>query len=140
QLFDSTSLAGTFSDGNKEKFGRNVSFNRPPPASWDQSGPTQIWRGEISQIFSSSVFATAPYSSVSSGFTLTPEGGTDVNDMYINPQGQYIGSYLFAETNRPQKQAAATGSYFFSTRSVGHRGAFGSNYPATDLHTRPCCP
>ena len=53
QLFDSTSLAGTFSNGNKEKFGRNVSFNRPPPASWDQTGPTTIWRGEIDQIFSS---------------------------------------------------------------------------------------
>ena len=110
-----------------------MSFNRPPPASWDQSGPTQIWRGEVSQIFSSSLFATASYSAVSTGFTLTPEGGTDVNDLYINPQGQFIGSYLFAETNRPQKQAAANGSYFFNTGSVGHEVKFGFNYRQTDV-------
>jgi hypothetical protein len=133
QLLDSTSLAGTFSDGNKEKIGRNVSFNRPPPASWDQTGPTQIWRGEISQIFSSSLFANASYSSVSSGFTLTPEGGTDYNSLYINPQGQFIGSYLFVETNRPQKQANANGSYFFNTGSVGNEVKFGFNYRQTNV-------
>ncbi len=133
QLFDSTSLAGTFSNGNKEKFGRNVSFNRPPPASWDQTGPTTIWRGEIDQIFSSSLFATASYSSVSAGFSLTPEGGTDVNDLYINPQGQYIGSYLFADTVRPQQQASTSGSYFFNTGTLGHELKFGFNYRTTTV-------
>ena len=119
QAADSTSLMGTFGNGNKEKIGRNVSFSRPPPASWNQTGPTNVWRGEISQVFSSSLFATASYSSVSSGFSLTPQGGTDVNDLYINPQGQYIGSYLFADTVRPQQQATASGSYFFNTGTVG---------------------
>src|SRR5262245_3362507 len=133
QLFDSTSLAGVFSNGNKEKFGRNVSFTRPPPASWNQTGPTTLWRGEISQIFSSSVFLNASYSSVSSGFSLTPQGGTDVNDLYINEQGQFIGSYLFADTVRPQKQATANGSYFFNTGSMGHELKYGFNYRTTDV-------
>ena len=133
QLFDSTSLAGTFSNGNKEKFGRNVSFSRPPPASWNQDGPTTIWRGEVSQIFSSSLFLTGSYSSVSTGFTLTPQGGTDVNDLYINPQGQFIGSYLFAGTNRPQQQATVSGSYFFNTGSVGQELKYGFNYRTTDV-------
>ncbi|HWZ86143.1 MAG TPA: carboxypeptidase regulatory-like domain-containing protein [Thermoanaerobaculia bacterium] len=135
QLFDSTSLAGAFSNGNKEKFGRNVSFNRPPPASWDQTGPTTIWRGEVSQIFSSSVFLTASYSAVSTGFTLTPEGGTDVNNLYINEQGQFIGSYLFAGTNRPQKQATASGSYFFNTGTVGQELKYGFNYRTTQVNS-----
>ncbi|HTY43277.1 MAG TPA: TonB-dependent receptor [Thermoanaerobaculia bacterium] len=133
QLFDSTSLAGTFSNGNKEKFGRNVSFSRPPPASWNQTGPTTIWRGEISQIFSSSLFFTASYSSVSAGFSLTPQGGTDVNDLYINEQGQFIGSYLYADTVRPQKQATASGSYFFNTGAVGNELKYGFNYRTTDV-------
>ncbi len=133
QLFDSTSLMGTFGNGNKEKIGRNVSFSRPPPASWNQTGPTTVWRGEISQVFSSSLFATASYSSVSSGFSLTPQGGNDVNNLYINEQGQFIGSYLYADTVRPQQQATASGSYFFNTGNVGQELKFGFNYRTTDV-------
>jgi hypothetical protein len=133
QLFDSTSLAGSFSDGNKEKFGRNVSFSRPPPASWNQTGPTTIWRGEISQIFSSSLFLTASYASVPTGFSLTPQGGTSVNNLYINEQGQFIGSYLYAATDRPQQQATASGSYFFNTGNVGQELKFGFSYRTTNV-------
>jgi Carboxypeptidase regulatory-like domain len=140
QLFDATSLAGVFSNGNKEKIGRNVSFSRPPPASWDQTGPTTIWRGEVSQIFSSSLFLTASYSSVSNGFSLTPEGGTSVNDLYINPQGQFTGSYLFFETVRPQKQATANGSYFFNTGGVGQELKYGFNYRTTNVNSNSSWP
>ncbi len=140
QLFDSTSLAGTFSNGNKEKIGRNVSFNRPPPASWDQTGPTTIWRGEVSQIFSSSVFLTASYSTVTNGFSLTPEGGRAVNDLYINEQGQFIGSYLYANTIRPQQQATASGSYFFNTGSVGQELKYGFNYRKVNVSSSSSWP
>jgi hypothetical protein len=140
QLFDSTSLAGNFSNGNKEKFGRNVSFARPPPASWNQTGPTTIWRGEVSQVFSSSLFATGSYSSVSSGFSLTPQGGNAVNNLYINPDGQFIGSYLYADTVRPQEQATANGSYFFSTGSMGHEVKFGFNYRNVDVDSQSSWP
>jgi hypothetical protein len=140
QLFDSTSLAGSFSNGNKVKLGRNVSFSRPPPASWNQTGPTTIWRGEISQIFSSSLFVTASYSSVPTGFSLTPQGGRDVNNLYINEQGQFIGSYLYADTHRPQQQAAASGSYFFNTGSVGQELKFGFGYRTTDVDSTSSWP
>ncbi len=128
QITNSTSGVGSFSEGNKEKFGRNVSFLRPPPASWNQDGPTRIWKGEISQVFSSSLFVTASYSSVSSGFSLTPQGGTDVNDLYINAEGQFIGSYLDYRTVRPQHQATANGSYFFNAGPTGHELKFGFSY------------
>jgi len=128
QVTDGTALTGTFSDGNKEKFGRNVSFFRPPPASWNQTGPTRIWKGEVSQVFSSSLFLTASYSSMSSGFSLTPQGGTDVNDVYINPSGQYQNSYFFYDTVRPQHQVTANGSYFFSAGPTGNELKFGFNY------------
>ena len=140
QLFSSTALSGNYSDGNKEKFGRNVSFSRPPPASWNQTGPTTVWRGEVSQIFSSSLFMTAAYSSVSSGFSLTPQGGNDVNNLYINTDGQFIGSYLYANTVRPQQQATGTGSYFFSTGSVGQELKFGFNYRQTTVSSQSSWP
>ena len=128
QVFAGTSVTGTFSDGDKIKFGRNGSFFRPPAASWNQDGPTRIWKGEVSQVLGSSVFLTGSYSSMSSGFSLLPQGGLDVNDLYINESGQYIGSYLGYSTVRPQHQATANGSYFFSTGPVGNELKFGFNY------------
>ncbi len=70
---------------------------------------------------------------MSSGFSLTPQGGNDVNNLYINPQGQYIGSYLYVDTVRPQQQATASGSYFFNTGTVGQELKFGFNYRTTDV-------
>jgi Carboxypeptidase regulatory-like domain len=140
QVTSGTSLTGTFSDGNKQKFGRNVSFFRPPPASWNQDGPTRIWKGEVSQVFSSSLFLTASYSSMSSGFTLLPQGGTDVNNVYINTQGQFQNSYLAYSTVRPQHQAVANGSYFFSTGEAGHELKFGFNYRTANVSSNSAWP
>ena len=70
---------------------------------------------------------------MSSGFSLTPQGGNDVNDLYINEQGQFIGSYLFFDTVRPQQQATANGSYFFNTGSMGHELKYGFSYRTTNV-------
>jgi len=140
QIFDSTSFAGTFGDGNKQKFGRNVSFFRPPAASWNQDGPTRVWKGELSQVFSSSLFMTASYSSVSSGFSLTPQGGTAVNNLYVNEQGQFVGSYLDYRTNRPQHQVTANGSYFFAAGATGNELKFGFNYRTTPVSSNSTWP
>ncbi|HEY3202977.1 MAG TPA: carboxypeptidase regulatory-like domain-containing protein [Thermoanaerobaculia bacterium] len=140
QLLEGTAFTGTFSDGNKVKFGRNVSLTRPPPASWNQDGPTRIWKGEVSQVFSSSLFMTASYSSVSSGFSLLPQGGTDYNALFIDENGVFQGSYLAYETVRPQHQVNATGSTFFSTGGVGHELKFGFNYRTTDIASNSAWP
>src|SRR5437867_610457 len=84
-----------------------------------REGPTRIWKGEVSQVFSSSLFMTASYSSVSSGFSLLPQGGTSYNALFIDENGVFQGSYLAYQTVRPQHQVNATGSTFFSTGSAG---------------------
>ena len=140
QMFESTSFAGTFSEGDKVKFGRNVSLTRPPPASWNQTGPTRVWKGELSQVFTSSLFLTGSYASVSSGFSLSPQGGMETNSLFIDANGVYTGSYFEYSTVRPQHQAQANGSYFFSTGTLGHEVKFGFNYRTVNIDSRTAWP
>lgn len=140
QLLDSTALAGTFTDGNKIKAGRGVSPLRPPPASWNQDGPSRIWKAELSQVFSPSLFMTGAYSHVSNEFSLTAQGGTNFNSLFIDPDGVFQGSYLSYNTVRPQKQVNANGSYFFSTGQVGHELKYGFGYRETSVASNSAWP
>ena len=140
QLFDSTALAGTFTDGNKIKAGRGVSPLRPPPASWNQDGPSRVWKGELSQVFSSSLFMTASYSHVDNQFSLLPQGGTDYNQLFIDPNGVFTGSYLAYTTVRPQEQVNANGSFFFSTGQMGHELKYGFTYRSTGVDSTSAWP
>ncbi len=140
QLFDSTSLAGTFTDGNKIKSGRGVSPLRPPPAAWNQDGPSRIWKAELSQVFSSNLFMTASYSHVANEFSLTPAGGTTFDSLFIDPNGVYQGSYFSYNTVRPQKQANANGSYFFATGAMGHELKYGFSYRETGVASNTSWP
>src|SRR5262249_27194339 len=133
QLFDSTSLAGTFTDGNKIKFGRGVSSLRPPPASWNQDGPSRVWKGELSQVFSSNLFMTASYSHVDNQFSLLPQGGVDYNKLFIDENGVFQGSYLAYQTVRPQEQVNASGSFFFSTGQMGHELKYWVDFRSTSV-------
>lgn len=140
QLFEGTSLTGSFTEGDKIKLGRNVSTTRPPPAAWNQSGPTRVYKGELSQVFSSSLFATGSHSYVSGGFGLTPAGGLGVNNLYLNENGVWQGSFYDYRTIRPQHQTSGNGSYFFNTGSIGNELKFGFSYrstPVTSFTTWP---
>jgi hypothetical protein len=134
QFLESTAGTLFYSRDDKLKFGRSAGPTRPAPTSWDQSGPTTIWKGELSQVFSSQLFATASYSFVDGGFQLIPEGGLgttafkDANSVYQN-------SYSFYQTSRPQHQVAANSSYFFNTGSLGHELKFGFQYRHTPINS-----
>jgi len=140
QFFDSTAGTASFSEGNKIKLGRNVSATRPPPAAWNQSGPTRVYKGELSHVFSPSLFAGASYSYVSGGFGLTPAGGLAVNSLYIDPNGVWQGSYFDYRTVRPQHQTSGNGSYFVNTGSVGHELKFGFSYRSTPVTSQTTWP
>jgi hypothetical protein len=140
QFFDSTAGTVSFSEGNKIKLGRNVSTTRPPPAAWNQDGPTRVYKGELSHVFSPSLFATASYSYVSSGFSLAPAGGLGVENLYIDENGVWQGSYFDYRTERPQHQTSANGSYFFNTGGLGHELKFGFSYRTTPVSSATTWP
>jgi len=132
QLTESTSATGSYTQGDKIKFGRNGGVTNPPETAWNQSGvngqPVALDRVEVSQVVSSRLFLTASYAYVRSGFQLVPVGGVNVNDVYQDSGGVWHNSYFQYRTQRPQNVVAATGSYLFNTGSTGHELKFGFSY------------
>ncbi len=132
QFLESTAGTLFYSRDDKLKFGRSAGPTRPAETAWNQDGPTTIWKGELSQVFSPQLFATASYSFVDGGFELIPANGTAV-DAFRDAGGVYHNSYAFFSTSRPQHQVAGNGSYFFNTGSLGHELKFGFQYRHTPI-------
>ncbi len=88
----------------------------------DQTGPTTVWKGEDSQVFSSAIVGTVSYDYTRSGFSLLPQGGnlTPTTNVYLDPTLVYHRSFSGNDFNRPQHQVNANGSFFFNTGSLGH--------------------
>lgn len=138
QIFEGTSLTGFYSKDDKIKLGRNAGATRPPETAWNQDGPTKIYKAELSQVFSSKFFATASYAYVAGGFQLLPaqfdaDPAAPNIDAYLDADGVWHNSFYHYQTSRPQHQAAANGSFFFNTGSLGHELKFGFQYRTTPV-------
>ncbi len=97
----------------KIKNGRNAGPTRPPETTWNQGGPTDIYKFEDSHTFGSHLLATARYAHVKSSFFLSPQGGLTPNVFLDVDEGSvWHGSYLDYSTIRPQDQANGDVSYF----------------------------
>ncbi len=74
QISAPNSFVGSWNNGDKKKFGRNAGPTRPQPTTWDQRGPSAIFKFEDTHVFSSNFFLGGSYSKVDGGFSLTSEG------------------------------------------------------------------
>jgi len=119
-----------FLRGDKEKFGRNAGVTRPPETTWNQGGPTDIYKVEDSQTFGSHLMLTGRYAHVHGGFFLAPQGGLNAQVTQDIDGGRvFHGSYENITTNRPQDQVNADGSYFRGMHEV----KFGFQYRRTPV-------
>ena len=132
QLVPENSITAVYSHNDKIKLGRNASITRPPEASWDQSGPTKLYKIEDSHIFSSNFFASASYSRVLGGFQLIAEGQ---NPVFQDDSGVWHNGYYNYITYRPQTQVNVTPSFFMRTGNVGHEFKAGFVYRDTPIGT-----
>ncbi|HEX4954909.1 MAG TPA: TonB-dependent receptor [Thermoanaerobaculia bacterium] len=132
QLSDSNSLTAFYHYGDKIKSGRNASPLRPAPTTWNQSGPTDIYKLEDTQIFGASFFLTGMASYVGGGFALEPVGGGFGDPSFPNvvrqPDRVWQNSFLGVSTDRPQEQAKVDGNYFFQVGASSHELRFGVGY------------
>jgi hypothetical protein len=125
QPIESNSLTGFYFRGNKTKQGRNAGPTRPPETSWNQAGPSHIWKLDDSQVFGSNFIASAAYSYSLTPFSLTPQGGLNAQ-MYRDASNVFHGSYIFDDNYRPQHQLSGTITSFFNTGSIGHEVKLGA--------------
>jgi hypothetical protein len=102
----------TYYRGDKIKFGRNAGTNRPPATTWNQSGPTQMYKGEANLTVGNNMFLTARAATVTGGFSLTPQGGLSVNMIFADDAGIGRNSWYEYKTVRPQDTMNVEGNYF----------------------------
>ncbi|MEO8505217.1 MAG: carboxypeptidase regulatory-like domain-containing protein [Acidobacteriota bacterium] len=132
QLTTANSLTGFYLRGEKTKIGRSAGPSRPQETTWDQSGPTNVYKVEDTQIFSSNFFATVMAAWGKNVFLLAPEGGLGTN-ANIDENFVWHTSYLQYGTERPQKQSKLDASSFFTTGSLSHELKYGAGYRTTDI-------
>jgi hypothetical protein len=106
---------------HKTKQGRNAGVTRPPETTYNQHGPTSIYKIEDTTNFGSNLFIQAMFARWTAPFFLEPQGGMDANVWYAGNTGTYHGSYVFSETVPRSYQSGFDGSYFKS----GHEIRFG---------------
>jgi hypothetical protein len=144
QPLESTAVNFSYTQGEKDKFGRNAGLTRPQATSWDQGGfngdPSALDKVEVSQVFSSSLFATANYSYFRGGFQLIPEGspigsGLTVNNTFQDTGAVWHNSYYAELIQRPLHNVGGNGSFFFNTGSIGNELKFGFSYRTGKANT-----
>ncbi|MGE0463946.1 MAG: carboxypeptidase regulatory-like domain-containing protein [Vicinamibacterales bacterium] len=109
--------------GNKEKNGRGASPLRAAATTWDQTGPTPLYKGQVNVTAGNSVFLTARAGYVGNGFSLTPQGGMDAT-AYRDAQRVRRGSYVFYETDRPDRSVLADGTWFRGSHEIAFGGSW----------------
>jgi hypothetical protein len=128
QATDSMRLNFTFFENNKVKNGRGASATRPAETTWDQSGPTRMYKGEGNWVLGQNLFAAARFSYTQAGFSLIPIGGLTPNE-YEDDNLVFHGSYLQFTTTRPQWYGGADASYFAGKQEI----KFGFGYRRTPV-------
>jgi len=125
----------TFFRGDKLKYGRSAGTTRPPETTWNQSGPTTLYKGEANLVMSNNLFLTGRYAYVDGGFALTPQGGLDT-PYYWDDAGIARGSFYHYETVRPQKNASVDGNMFRGK----HELKFGFGWRTADVDSTTIIP
>ena len=127
QIVPANSAEGWYMHSDKVKFGRGAGPSHPPPTTLDQTLPQNTWKVQDSQVFSSSVFASAQYSGLNGSFVLSPEGGLSPQAL-VDENGVWANSYSFFDSPGNQRQVKADASWFFSTGRLGHELKIGFTY------------
>ena len=127
QLATNNSAVVSFNRGDKQKFGRDASRTRPPETTFNQTGPTELWKIEDTHIFSSSFYLTGLFSYVDGGFALAPLGG-QTPEAFQDADGIWRNSFYGGGTVRETTGYQLDGSYFFNTGNLDHELKFGGSW------------
>jgi hypothetical protein len=131
QATDALRGSFTYFRGEKLKFGRSASVTRPPETTWNQGGPTEVFKGEANYVLGNSMFLTGRYAHVKGGFFLTPQGGLETKMIFADDAGVGRGSWYEYRTDRPQSTLAMDGNMFRGRNEI----KFGFGYRTADVES-----
>ena len=127
QLAASNSLELYYHHGDRIQYGRGEDINTAPESRINLTQPVPIYKIADTQVFSSSLTATAFFSYMDFVQTATPVGGVDT-PAYIDPNDVLRGSSKFSQIHSIVRQGGASASKFFTTGSLSHELKFGFGY------------
>ncbi len=108
--------------GNKTKHGRGASPLRSPETTWDQKGPTPLYKGQVNVTIGNDVFLSARTGYVGNNFSFNPLGGLDAS-AYRDAGRVRHGSYYFYKTDRPDSSTLADGNWFHGRHEITFGGS-----------------
>lgn len=111
-----------FFRGNKVKNGRGASPLRARESTWDQKGPTPLYKGQVNIVASNSVFMNGRVGYVGNNFSFTPLGGdaSAFRDAGRVRRGNF---YRYA-TDRPDVSAHLDGNWFRGRHEITFGGSW----------------
>ncbi|HEY3434539.1 MAG TPA: carboxypeptidase regulatory-like domain-containing protein, partial [Solirubrobacterales bacterium] len=110
QLATNNSAVVSFNRGDKIKTGRNAGRTRPVETTWNQTGPTELWKAEDTHIFSSNFYLTGLFSFVDGGFALRPNAGQGP-EAFWDANGIWRNSFQGGASDRNTTNYQLDGSY-----------------------------
>jgi hypothetical protein len=117
QLTNDVRTGFTYFKGNKIKNGRGASATRPTETTWDQDGPTDLFKGELNFVVSNNLFLVGRGAYVKNSFTLKPKGQPDLQT-YRDAGGVFHNNFQDYATERPATTLMADGNYFRGRHEV----------------------
>jgi len=121
--------------GDKNKWGRGAGIRRPTETSWDQTGPSPIYKFSDEHVVSENLLITAQYAFVDGGFQLAPKGGA-AQPVYDYATRVWGNSYYRYKTVRPQDQVNLDVNLFVEELfGAGHELKFGVEYRNTPTYS-----
>ncbi len=132
QLSAQNSLLASFNNGDKRKFGRNASPTRTAPTTWDQRGPSALYKVEDTHVFNANFFLSGTWSHFDGGFSLfskaciANQGCENALETFQDTNAVWQNSFLSGKSERPDDEIKLDGSYFFNTGSTSHEIKFGA--------------
>lgn len=111
QVTPGTRANFTYFRGNKQKFGRDASATRPPETTYDQKGPTPLYKGEGNFVLRNNLFLSAKAATTRGGFSLTAKGGPDKN-WYYDDEGVEHNTRDTYASKRPQSNLSLDANTF----------------------------
>ena len=112
-----------FFRGEKTKIGRGASPLRAPETTWDQTGPTPLYKGQVNIVAGSSVFLTGRFGYVANGFQFMPQGGLQAS-AYRDAGRVRRGSFILYETDRPDSSALVDGNWVRGRHEITFGGSW----------------
>lgn len=121
QLNDRIRPEFLFFRGNKVKNGRGASPLRSRETTWDQKGPTPLYKGQVNIVASNSLFMNARVGYVGNGFGFTPLGGDE--SAYRDAGRVRRGNYYAYSTERPDWSGHVDGNWFRGRHEITFGGS-----------------